>query len=170
MVHTTVKDLVFLLILIVVVIRVNLAALRNCGTYNSFPMTSLRVSSKHEPLSSSSQPSSPVEEEDLGKPNNTEDDGSTSTLVPSKRKGKERAPVVADDEDDEDDSETIIEETVQHVPSRYPPLDEEAIETRRIEEVSLGVWEVMHISYYVWFGLEFAASLGGRARSKEKNT
>lgn len=96
-------------------------------------MTSLRAS--HQPLSSSSQPSSPVEEEDLGKPAAWE--GDTSTLVSSTWKGKGRAHAVAGDEDEEeeeDDTETVIDEG--HVPAAsYPPLDEEEMESRRIEEV-----------------------------------
>lgn len=95
-------------------------------------MTSLRGLSTnipHERLASSSQPPSPIEE-DISKL--AWDDEDTKTLVHSthKGKGKERAVNDADD----DDTETLTGDSIKEPPN-YPPMTEEDLESRKIEEV-----------------------------------
>jgi len=108
-------------------------------------MTSLLVSSTHQPLSSSSQPSSPIEEEDLSKRAIWENED--SQLVSSKWKGKGKAPIQADDEDEEEDNEIAVSDGSHVTPTSYPPLDEEELETRRVEEVSTSTCESRSLAF-----------------------
>jgi hypothetical protein len=88
----------------------------------------------HQPLSSASQPSSPIEE-DLAQASAWDD---TSTLVSlnSKGKGKQRAEE-DDDDDDDDDNNTINGDSIsQQRTGVYPPMAGEDIESRKVEEVS----------------------------------
>ncbi|KIJ39501.1 hypothetical protein M422DRAFT_32736 [Sphaerobolus stellatus SS14] len=96
-------------------------------------MSSLLPSHTHQRLSSSSQPPSPIEEEDLSQRAAWEE-REASKLVTAKWKGKGKAVVQAGDEDDEEDNNTAIDDASQPVPAQYPPLDEEEQESRRVEE------------------------------------
>jgi hypothetical protein len=92
-----------------------------------------RVGGSHKPLSSSSQPPSPTEE-DLSKPSAWEEQA-TSTLVPSRWKGKGKQEVDEEDDDDDDDTDTIDGDSVPGRGVSYPPVAEEDLESRKVQEV-----------------------------------
>ena len=95
-----------------------------------FMMTPPRGS--HRPLSSMSHLSSPVEE-DLAHASAWDD---TSTLVSTKSKGKgKQLPDDDNDDDDDDDDNTINGDNSQQRIGEYPPIPEEALESRKVEEV-----------------------------------
>lgn len=87
----------------------------------------------HKPLSSLSRPSSPLEA-DIAQASPWDD---TLTLVSthSKGKGKQRAED-DDDDDDDDDNNTVNGDNVSPGAGKYPPIAEEDLESRKVEEVS----------------------------------
>lgn len=99
-------------------------------------MTSLRGLSTnipHERLASSSQPPSPSDEADISKA--VWDDADTETLVHSTHKGKGKGKERAANDADDDDTETLTGDSIKEPPANYPPMTEEDMESRKVEEV-----------------------------------
>lgn len=105
-------------------------------------MTSQGGSKAHTLQTSSVvDPPLPIEE-DLAKAS-AWDDEDTSTLVSSKWKGKGRQR----DDDDDDDDRTVNGDRMQSDSGEYPPIAEEELESRKIEQVNLLSMPLMHVAH-----------------------